>query len=262
MPEDDDRLVALPHSCSRSQKKKTSLGGRSRPAQLELDRFLTVLLPGTSALFVLSSAGGTGSPATTTASKLGRCSWKARRNGLPRLSHSPPSPNGERMGPRVRDTQYAPPLCLAAALAGTSTAEATLSLRPGRSRSSSAASGTGGAVLRSVLPGVLVFPWLHLTEANDEVVVVALPFPDEAIGRTPQVSKAGTDKYGDVFRATPSNQLIPVTRPLRKPSGGNTIMVASSCNQDEGLSKCEAFERGFPSEPALANHAASQSRTS
>ncbi|XP_037528233.2 uncharacterized protein LOC119405472 [Rhipicephalus sanguineus] len=154
--------------------------------------------------------------------------------------------------PRVEDAQTAPSLDVAAALPGPSTSAAHPQFPwARRHRLSSVVGGEGGAVFRNVLPGVLVFKSLRVTEANIEGNAVTSYFVEEATRRTVQITSAA------VFGAMSSSQLDPFMRRLSDQFGstGNTIAVVFPRNQDEALGELEAFERCFPSVPALANQA-------
>ncbi|KAH7935871.1 hypothetical protein HPB52_014440 [Rhipicephalus sanguineus] len=172
---------------------------------------------------------------------------------IPAPSRLPSCSSSEWLRPHVRDTQSVPQLGLAtAALAGPSTSSgASLPVWPRRPRLSSVAGREAGAVFRNVLPGVLAFQALHVTEPNPEGSAVTSYFTEEATGRTVQVTSAA------VFSAMSSSQLDPFMRRLSDQFGstGNTIAVAFPRNQDEALGELEAFERRFPSVPALANQA-------
>nr|XP_037288886.1 uncharacterized protein LOC119181746 [Rhipicephalus microplus] len=123
--------------------------------------------------------------------------------------------------------------------------------RSSESARTSAVGGDGGAVFRNVLPGVLVFKWLRVTEINIEGNAVTSHFVEEATGRTVQITSA------TVLGGMTRNQLDPFMRRLSEHFGstGGTITVAFPRNQDEALGELEAFERCFPSVPALANQA-------
>ncbi|KAL1469189.1 hypothetical protein MTO96_004904 [Rhipicephalus appendiculatus] len=179
--------------------------------------------------------------------------WRPPEIAIPGPSSLPSCSSDEWLTLRVRDAPSVPPLGLAtAALAGPSTtAGASLPPWPHRPRLSSAAGREAGAVFRNVLPGVLAFQALHVTEPYLEGSAVTSYFTEEATGRTVQVTSAA------VFSAMPSSQLDPFMRRLSEQFGstGNTIAVAFPRNQDEALGELEAFERCFPSVPALANQA-------
>ncbi|XP_065300367.1 uncharacterized protein [Dermacentor albipictus] len=151
--------------------------------------------------------------------------------------------------PRVQETQSVPPSGLATDLPGPSTAVAPLCPWPRRPRL--APGGERGALFRNVLPGVLVFQALHVTAANIEGNAVTSFFTEEATGRTMQVTSAA------VFSVMPSSQLEPLMGRLSEELGStdDAIAVVFPRNQDEVLGELEAFERDFPSVPALANQA-------
>ncbi|XP_049515121.1 uncharacterized protein LOC119432604 isoform X2 [Dermacentor silvarum] len=159
--------------------------------------------------------------------------------------------NREWWRPRVQDTQSPPKLGLAAALPGPTTAVAPLPLWSLRPRLASTVGCERGALFRNVLPGVLVFQTLHVTAANLEGNAVTSYFAEDATGRTVQVTSAA------VFSVMQSSQLEPFMRRLSEQFGStnDTIAVAFPRNQDEALDELEAFERYFPSVPALANQA-------
>ncbi|KAH8034757.1 hypothetical protein HPB51_002171 [Rhipicephalus microplus] len=154
--------------------------------------------------------------------------------------------------PRIDGSWTTPPLDLEAALPSPSTSAAPLQFTwvLGH-RQASAVGGDGGAVFRNVLPGVLVFKWLRVTEINIEGNAVTSHFVEEATGRTVQITSA------TVLGGMTRNQLDPFMRRLSEHFGstGGTITVAFPRNQDEALGELEAFERCFPSVPALANQA-------
>ncbi|KAH7971124.1 hypothetical protein HPB49_019127 [Dermacentor silvarum] len=171
---------------------------------------------------------------------------------IPGPSTSTSGSNHECWRPRVQDTQSAPQLGLDAAPPGPSTAVgAPLPSWPHRPRLAAAVGGERGALFRNVLPGVLVFQALHVTAANLEGNAVTSYFMEEATGRTVQVTSAA------VFSIMQSSQLEPFMRRLSEQFGStnDTIAVAFPRNQDEALGELEAFERYFPSVPALANQA-------
>nr|XP_037288887.1 uncharacterized protein LOC119181747 [Rhipicephalus microplus] len=118
-------------------------------------------------------------------------------------------------------------------------------------RQASAVGGDGGAVFRNVLPGVLVFKSLRVTEANIEGNAVTSHFVKEATEKTVQITSA------TVFGGMSRSQLDPFIRRLSEQFGSTdgTIAMAFPRNQDEALGELEAFERCFPSVPALANQA-------
>ncbi|KAH6941153.1 hypothetical protein HPB50_014452 [Hyalomma asiaticum] len=159
---------------------------------------------------------------------------------VPGPSRLPYVPSGERLRPHVRDTQSAQPRDLAAALAGgASSAGAPLPLRPRRPRLSSSAGVERGAFFRNVLPGVLVFQALHVTEANREGNAVTSYFTEEATGRTVQVTSAA------VFNAIPNSQLDAYMRRL----------------SDEFGSTCQHHRFGVSPEPGRITRRAGSLRT-
>ncbi|XP_065304501.2 uncharacterized protein [Dermacentor albipictus] len=108
-----------------------------------------------------------------------------------------------------------------------------------------------GAVFRNALPGVLVFEALHVTEGTLEADVANSRFTEEATGRIIQVTSVA------IFSAMQSSRLDPFMRSLCESFGPttDTIAVAFPRNQDEARLELEAFERSFPTVPALANQA-------
>ncbi|KAL1439406.1 hypothetical protein MTO96_010225 [Rhipicephalus appendiculatus] len=173
---------------------------------------------------------------------------------VPGPSSLPPGPSSHEWWRRSRvdDSQPASPLDIEVALPGPSTSVAPPQYPwSRRHRQLSAVGGEGGAVFRNVLPGVLVFKSLRVTEANIEGNAATSYFVEEATGRTVQITSAA------VFGAMSRSQLDPFMRRLSEQFGstGNTIAVAFPRNQDEALGELEAFERCFPSVPALANQA-------
>ncbi|XP_029846965.2 uncharacterized protein LOC8034654 [Ixodes scapularis] len=124
-------------------------------------------------------------------------------------------------------------------------------LRSGEAARQFPASTDGGAVFHNVLPGVLMFQALHVTEAGLEGHAVTSYFTEASTKRTIQVTSAA------LFCTMHSARLMPFMRSLRDSFGttANTIAVAFPRNQDEALPELEAFERCFPDVPALANQA-------
>ncbi|CAN7951784.1 unnamed protein product, partial [Ixodes pacificus] len=125
-------------------------------------------------------------------------------------------------------------------------------LRSGEAARQFPASTDGGAVFHNVLPGVLMFQALHVTEAGLEGHAVTSYFTEASTKRTIQASALdGRLGHGS------SARLLPFMRSLRDSFGttANTIAVAFPRNQDEALPELEAFERCFPDVPALANQA-------
>ncbi|XP_065305575.1 uncharacterized protein [Dermacentor albipictus] len=175
--------------------------------------------------------------------------WQQPDGAIPGPSSSTSGSSREGWRPRVQGEQSVPPPGLAADLPGPSTAVAPL--RPWPRRPRLASGGERGALFRNVLPGVLVFQALHVTAANIEGNAVTSYFTEEATGRTVQVTLAA------VFSVMPSSQLEPLMRRLSEEFGStdDAIAVAFPRNQDEVLGELEAFERHFPSVPALANQA-------
>ncbi|KAL3202482.1 hypothetical protein MRX96_042454 [Rhipicephalus microplus] len=170
---------------------------------------------------------------------------QARPLSLP----SGPSSHEAWWRPRIDGSWTTPPLDIEAALPSPSISAAPLQFTWALGhRQASAVGGDGGAVFRNVLPGVLVFKWLRVTEINIEGNAVTSHFVEEATGRTVQITSA------TVFGAMTRNQLDPFLRRLSEQFGstGGTIAVAFPRNQDEALGELEAFERCFPSVPALA----------
>ncbi|XP_075550268.1 uncharacterized protein LOC142583660 [Dermacentor variabilis] len=108
-----------------------------------------------------------------------------------------------------------------------------------------------GAVFRNVLPGVLVFEALHVTEGTLEADVASSRFTEEATGRIIQVTSVA------IFSTMQNSRLDPFMRSLSESFGPttDTIAVAFPRNQDEARLELEAFERSFPRVPALANQA-------
>ncbi|KAH7977865.1 hypothetical protein HPB49_003812 [Dermacentor silvarum] len=119
-----------------------------------------------------------------------------------------------------------------------------------RPRLPSGADGNG-AVFHNVLPGVLMFQALHVTEASLEADSSTSCFTEEATHKSVQVTSAA------IFNTMPTNRLIPFMRSLSENFGSttNTIAVAFPRNQEEARQELEAFERVFPNVPALANQA-------
>ncbi|KAL1420214.1 hypothetical protein MTO96_024436 [Rhipicephalus appendiculatus] len=111
--------------------------------------------------------------------------------------------------------------------------------------------GDNGAVFHNVLPGVLMFQALHVTEASLESDSMTSWFTEEATQRRVQVTSAA------IFNTMPSDRLMPFMRSLSENFGStsNTIAVAFPKNQEESRQELEAFERVFPGVPALANQA-------
>ncbi|XP_077530548.1 uncharacterized protein LOC144142716 [Haemaphysalis longicornis] len=109
----------------------------------------------------------------------------------------------------------------------------------------------GGAVFQNVLPGVLVFQALHVTESTLEGNAVTSFFTENDTGRTIQVTSAA------ILSNMTSTRLQPFMLNLSRSFGPttNTIAVAFPRNQDEAMPELEAFERSFPTVPALANQA-------
>ncbi|XP_077488061.1 uncharacterized protein LOC144098946 [Amblyomma americanum] len=109
----------------------------------------------------------------------------------------------------------------------------------------------GGAVFHNVLPGVLMFQALHVTEASVEGNKTTSRFMEEATRKTIQVTSAA------MYSTMPSTSLQPFMRNLSEGFGPttNTIAVAFPRNQDEARAELDAFERAFPNVPALANQA-------
>lgn len=108
-----------------------------------------------------------------------------------------------------------------------------------------------GAVFHNVLPGVLVFEALHVTEGTLEADVANSCFTEEYSGRVIKVMSVA------IFNAMQSNRLDPFMRILGDSFGPttDTIAVAFPRNQDEARLELDAFERRFPRVPALANQA-------
>ncbi|KAL1433184.1 hypothetical protein MTO96_012771 [Rhipicephalus appendiculatus] len=108
-----------------------------------------------------------------------------------------------------------------------------------------------GAVFHNVLPGVLVFEALHVTEGTLEADVANSCFTEESSGRVIKVTSVA------IFNAMQSSRLDPFMRSLGESFGTttDTIAVAFPRNQDEARLELEAFERRFPRVPALANQA-------
>ncbi|XP_037508879.2 uncharacterized protein LOC119385530 [Rhipicephalus sanguineus] len=108
-----------------------------------------------------------------------------------------------------------------------------------------------GAVFHNVLPGVLMFQALHVTEGTLEADVANSCFKEEATGKVIKVTSVA------IFNAMQSSRLDPFMRSLGESFGPttNTIAVAFPRNQDEARLELEAFERCFPRVPALANQA-------
>ncbi|XP_075535202.1 uncharacterized protein LOC142570742 [Dermacentor variabilis] len=108
-----------------------------------------------------------------------------------------------------------------------------------------------GAVFHNVLPGVLMFQALHVTEGTLEADVANSRFTEEATGRIIKVTSVA------IFNAMQSSRLDPFMRSLGESFGPttDTIAVAFPRNQDEARLELEAFERNFPKVPALANQA-------
>ncbi|XP_072141379.1 uncharacterized protein [Dermacentor andersoni] len=108
-----------------------------------------------------------------------------------------------------------------------------------------------GAVFHNVLPGVLMFQALHVTEGTLEADVANSRFTEEATGRIIKVTSVA------IFNAMQSSRLDPFMRSLGESFGPttDTIAVAFPRNQDEARLELEAFERNFPRVPALANQA-------
>ncbi|KAG0432703.1 hypothetical protein HPB47_020571 [Ixodes persulcatus] len=123
------------------------------------------------------------------------------------------------------------------------------------------ASTDGGAVFHNVLPGVLMFQALHVTEAGLEGHAVTSYFTEASTKRTIQASAPDESipavTSAALFCTMHSARLLPFMRALRDSFGttANTIAVAFPRNQDEALPELEAFERFFPDVPALANQA-------
>ncbi|KAK8771319.1 hypothetical protein V5799_025437 [Amblyomma americanum] len=109
----------------------------------------------------------------------------------------------------------------------------------------------GGAVFHNVLPGVLMFQALHVTEASVEGNATTTRFMEEATRKIIQVTSAA------MYSTMPSTSLQPFMRNLSDGFGPttNTIAVAFPRNQDEARAELDAFERAFPNVPALANQA-------
>ncbi|XP_077506324.1 uncharacterized protein LOC144115718 [Amblyomma americanum] len=109
----------------------------------------------------------------------------------------------------------------------------------------------GGAVFHNVLPGVLMFQALHVTEASVEGNATTTRFMEEATRKMIQVTSAA------MYSTMPSTSLQPFMRNLSDGFGPttNTIAVAFPRNQDEARAELDAFERAFPNVPALANQA-------
>ncbi|XP_070388139.1 uncharacterized protein [Dermacentor albipictus] len=110
---------------------------------------------------------------------------------------------------------------------------------------------SNGAVFHNVLPGVLMFQALHVTEASLEADSSTSCFTEEATHRNVQVTSAA------IFNTMPSSRLMPFMRSLSENFGSttNTIAVAFPRDQEEARQELEAFECVFPSVPALANQA-------
>ncbi|KAH8034756.1 hypothetical protein HPB51_002170 [Rhipicephalus microplus] len=154
--------------------------------------------------------------------------------------------------PRIDGARTTPPLDIEAVLPSPSTSAAPLQFPWAHGyRQASAVGGDGGAVFRNVLPGVLVFKSLRVTEANIEGNAVTSHFVKEATEKTVQITSA------TVFGGMSRSQLDPFIRRLSEQFGSTdgTIAMAFPRNQDEALGELEAFERCFPSVPALANQA-------
>lgn len=106
-------------------------------------------------------------------------------------------------------------------------------------------------VFRNVLPGVLVFQALHVTEAILEGNAVTSFFTEADTQRTIQVTSAA------VFSRMHGDRLQLFMRRLSASLGSteNTVAIAFPRNQDETLPELAAFERNFPRVPVLANRA-------
>ncbi|XP_072141477.1 uncharacterized protein [Dermacentor andersoni] len=89
------------------------------------------------------------------------------------------------------------------------------------------------------------FNWRHI------VAVYEATLEHRDTGHHAQVTSAA------VFSVMPSSQLEPLMRRLSEEFGfaDDAIAVVFPRNQDEVLGELEAFERHFPSVPALANQA-------
>lgn len=110
---------------------------------------------------------------------------------------------------------------------------------------------SGGAVFRNVLPGVLMFQALHVTETTPVRHAVTSYFTEAFTRRTIQVTSAV------VFSTMPHERLVPFMRNLRNSLGSttNTIGVVFPRNHDEAVPELEAFQQAFPKVPVLANQA-------
>ncbi|XP_075527235.1 uncharacterized protein LOC142559537 [Dermacentor variabilis] len=173
--------------------------------------------------------------------------WQQPDGAIPGPSSSTSGSNREWWRQRVQEAHSMSLSGLATDLPGPSNTVAPLWPR----RPRLASGGERGALFRNVLPGVLVFQALHVTAANLEGNAVTSFFTEEATGRTVQVTSAA------VFSVMPSSQLEPLMRRLSEEFGStdDAIAVVFPRNQDEVLDELEAFERHFPSVPALANQA-------
>lgn len=120
-----------------------------------------------------------------------------------------------------------------------------------RPRAGSSAGSEAGMVFRNVLPGVLVFQALHVTEAILEGNAVTSFFTEADTQRTIQVTSAA------VFSRMHGDRLQLFMRRLSASLGSteNTVAIAFPRNQDETLPELAAFERNFPRVPVLANRA-------
>ncbi|XP_054926443.1 uncharacterized protein [Dermacentor andersoni] len=161
---------------------------------------------------------------------------------------SSPTGPSQAQARRSEGESQAVPVGAAAAPAGGSLP--ALPAVPRRHRVPSTVRGSG-AVFSNVLPGVLVFEALHVTEGTQEADVANSRFTEEATGRIIQVTSVA------IFSAMQSSRLDPFMRSLGESFGptSNTIAVAFPRNQDEARLELEAFERSFPRVPALANQA-------
>ncbi|XP_064460200.1 uncharacterized protein LOC135370389 [Ornithodoros turicata] len=110
---------------------------------------------------------------------------------------------------------------------------------------------SGGAVFRNVLPGVLMFQALHVTDITPVRHAITSYFTEAFTRRTIQVTSVV------IFSNMPQERLFPFMRSLRNSLGAttNTIAVVFPRNDDEALPELEAFQRLFPKVPVLANQA-------